>query len=97
MGKKAMKRSTLIMAGTLALAISSAQVVAKECFQLSDDDPLLLINCPPMKLAQGESRGLTGEASGFGNNGSGNQNQNQNQNNNQNQSQNNNQNQNNSD
>ena len=78
-----MKRLTLIAVSVLALIANTTQAAEKKCFQLADDDPSLITDCPQLKLAQGESRAFNGGGP-----------QNQNQNNNQNQNQNNNQNQN---
>lgn len=89
-----MKHIVLIATCALMLAASSSQATDKKCFQLADDDPRLMSDCPPIKLGQGESRGLFAGDRGLADDGPGNQNQNQNANQNQNQNTNQNQNQN---
>ncbi len=89
-----MTRLTMTAIAVLALAANTAQAAERKCFELADDDPRLIADCPPIKLAQGENRGMMlGGENVLGRDGprNRNNNQNQNQNNNQNQNQNNNQ------
>jgi len=81
-----MNRLMLTVASVVALTAITAQAADKKCFQLADDDPLLMTECPPIKLGQGEAPGMMSGNGSF--NSDGPQNRNRNRNNNQNNSQN---------